>query len=92
MLILILFVDYLISHFTSSQLDDVRQRIHASLNIVVIVRCTIYDSVFMDCSLLIYPLFQSKVFFIGSFHSFLVFPSKFESLHANPKMRLSDIL
>ena len=34
------------------------------LNIVVIVRCTIYDSVFMDCSLLIYPVFQSKVFLL----------------------------
>ena len=54
------------------------------LNIVVTIKCTIYDSMFMACSLLIYPAFRSKVRLLGSFHSFLVFPRKVESLRANP--------
>ena len=55
------------------------------LNIVVIIRCTIYDSMFMACRLLTYPALRSKVRLLGSFHSFLVFPSKVESLCDNPK-------
>ena len=54
------------------------------LNIFSTIRCTIYDFLCMACSLLIYPAFQSKVHLPGSFHSFLVFPIKFESLCANP--------
>ena len=52
-------------------------------NIVIIIRCTIYDSMFIASSLLTCPALQSKVCLLGSFHSFLVFPRNFESLHAN---------
>ena len=61
-----------------------KDKVIKHLNIVVTIRCDIYDSMFMACSLLTYPTFRSKVSFLGSFHSFLVFPNKVESLRANP--------
>ena len=55
------------------------------LNIVVIIICTIYYSMFMACIILTYTAFRSKFRLLGSFHSSLVLPSKVESLCDNPK-------
>ena len=55
------------------------------INIVIIIICNMYDSMFMACSLLTYPVFRSKVHLLVSFHLFLVFPRKVESPYAKPK-------
>ena len=82
--------NYLVSHTVNVLVithngEICKDKLIKKLNIVVTIICTIYDSMFMACSLLTYPTFWSKVSFLGSFHSFLVFPRKVESLHANPK-------
>ena len=64
--------------------DICKDREIKQLNIVVTIKCTIYDSMFIACSLLTYPDFRYEVRLLVSFHSFLVFPSKVESPHANP--------
>ena len=70
---------------TTHNVEICKDKVIKHLNTAVTIRCTIYDSMFMACSLLTYPAFWSKVSLLGSFHSFLVFPRKVDSLRANQK-------
>ena len=48
--------------------ETCKDKVIKHLNIFVTIKCTIYDSMFMACSLLIYPALRSKVRLLGSFH------------------------